>query len=1023
MPTFWDNIDKTAWRTAAAIKNIIRRDDDVRTSSEAYREQPQVLAYHLDGRGMLHTIKSIAGSIFGGFGGLGVNNYEITSSKEGYARAYVASVWANRCIEIQATIVSQMPFFITDMDTGEAIENHPLEVALKRAREDILHRWVMSRLVWGETFLLPYRNRYGYFSDIKWLNNLGMEINDAGGYISSYFYSSLNGGAARQFSADEVVYFRVFNPFDDIRGLSKLETVLLEVGIDQDISRVTRTFFINDARPGLLLIPENDLSTAESQAFMDFWRDNFRGSKNAGKPVLLPKNIREIRPMERAPSGDDVQLREATRREICAAFGIPLSIAGAWDDANYQSAPEQRRSMYEDTIFPLCRDIQREVNRDLMPLFEDERDVMFEFDFTKVLALMEDEAKKVTTANSQLLSGALTLNEYRTEQGYPELPNGDVYYVPAGVQVVKAADIGTMPSPQPLPTFGGLRDADAEQLTEVEAAQKSGSEMYIGLRIADNPNMVALQNRIKAYCGDIPVRWHDPRQLYITLVYAPSVTEEQVAALSNALGEVSLPALSLSLGSLKVFDNMGDYALYLYIRRNLDLNELQASVYDICQALDIPVSAYSLPANFAPHITMGYAERKPRPVTFSSKLMLEPDAMVLHIDDTAQTELSLKAADFPDDLFPPTNPVEEVIAEETPDEAQPPTVKHHFNWHEVECTCQPLGAASVTPAFAELSRWQKAALNSVTKGQKFVAYTVSSVMADTIRNQLAAAADRDAIKAVFNAARDAVKADVESLPAEYVEYWRSFDDLMAEIGAVWLNDYMVAAGQRVSSRLRQDMDIADLDGLLDARHDDLVDAWVGDADSPGAMLRIFLAGVASGDKALQRRVDLNPRAKAVVGIDWNLLNQEALDFVRNYAFDLVSNLDETTLLELQRIFTAWVESGEPLSALQEQVETLFKSPVRAEMIAQTESTRLYNEGNNKRWAASGVEKVTYRSVRDNRVSDVCKQLDGKVGTIEQGFYSKILNKFVRPPSHVRCRSYTIPNLDDSAVVNAVPGGY
>src|SRR5258705_13873171 len=116
------------------------------------------------------------------------------------------------------------------------------------------------------------------------------------------------------------------NPFSDLRGLSPMEAVLLDVGVDKDVARTLKAWYSNDARPGMLVIPENDLMDGEAERFTDYWKKNFKGSENAGRMGMLPRNVREIKEMNRAPNIDDVEIREAVRRDICAGFGVPLSI-------------------------------------------------------------------------------------------------------------------------------------------------------------------------------------------------------------------------------------------------------------------------------------------------------------------------------------------------------------------------------------------------------------------------------------------------------------------------------------------------------------------------------------------------------------------------------------------------------------------------------------------------------------------------------------------------------------------------
>lgn len=423
------------------------------------------LLFYLDSSGKI----SAAGTK-SGFGWGGGDNYSFSISspyadvpmqanKIGYAYSATVSVWAARCIEVRAQAVTRIRREVVDHRTKKPIPNHPYNLAIQRAHkhgQDIYSLWERSKLTFGEVFLWPMVNAYQYASDIQWLNNMGTDPITVGGYISGFTYVPTNGGAVHQFNDDEIAFYRTDNWFNDLRGLSPLDSILLELGIDKDVSRVTRAWYTNDARPGLLLIPENDIGEQQGQAFMDYWKQNFGGAKNAGKPVVLPRIIKEIKEMNRAPSPDDVQIRESMRREICARFGVPLSIAGAWDDAQYQSAPEQRKSLYEETIIPECENLDKWLTNAVLPFFDDSGATEIVSDLTDIKALIEDEGTKSAINNQRLLSGGISFNEYRKELLQPAVPE-DFFYRPVGTVVVPYAEV-SIPTPVQAPAqpqFGG----------------------------------------------------------------------------------------------------------------------------------------------------------------------------------------------------------------------------------------------------------------------------------------------------------------------------------------------------------------------------------------------------------------------------------------------------------------------------------------------------------------------------------------------------------------------------------------
>lgn len=141
---------------------------------------------------------------------------------------------------------------------------------------------------------------------------------------------------------------------------------------------------------------------------------------------------------------------------------------------------------------------------------------------------------------------------------------------------------------------------------------------------------------------------------------------------------------------------------------------------------------------------------------------------------------------------------------------------------------------------------------------------------------------------------------------------------------------------------------------------------------------------------------------AGIGIDWHLVNKDALAWAQDYSYDLVSQVNDTTRTVLQEKVSRWIESGEPLDALKESLSPWFGEE-RASNIAQTETTRSFAEGNRTAWQASDVVTGrTWQTANDELVCDICGPLDGTEHEIDDDM----------PPAHPRCRCWASPTVDE-----------
>ena len=168
----------------------------------------------------------------------------------------------------------------------------------------------------------------------------------------------------------------------------------------------------------------------------------------------------------------------------------------------------------------------------------------------------------------------------------------------------------------------------------------------------------------------------------------------------------------------------------------------------------------------------------------------------------------------------------------------------------------------------------------------------------------------------------------------------------------------------------------------------------------------LIAGVLNGGElGKSQLVDLG----VTVDTAWDLTNEQAVQFVQGYGFQLVSGITDTSRNYLQSTIGDWIQSGEPLPELIDKINAsgMF-GPVRSEMIAVTETTRAYAEGNLQYWRNSEkVKSKRWSTAFDDRVCPICAPLHMETVPIGAKFSSGDFN----PPAHVRCRCDLKPVLE------------
>jgi HK97 family phage portal protein len=158
-------------------------------------------------------------------------------------------------------------------------------------------------------------------------------------------------------------------------------------------------------------------------------------------------------------------------------------------------------------------------------------------------------------------------------------------------------------------------------------------------------------------------------------------------------------------------------------------------------------------------------------------------------------------------------------------------------------------------------------------------------------------------------------------------------------------------------------------------------------------------------------VALDQLASVGASFDYTLVNQYARTWAAQYSSTLIRDIDAHTLSYVRQAVERWYTNGEPLTALRADLEPIF-SAYRAQMIAETETTRSAAEGALRGYRESGVvEAMEWSTVLDERVCPVCGSLHGaRVSlsgafwdTLEPDLQQRYRRTFQVPPAHPRCR--------------------
>ena len=187
-------------------------------------------------------------------------------------------------------------------------------------------------------------------------------VADERGWPTAYLYRAA-GQAVRIAREDglgrrQVVHLKALHPRDDHYGMGCLDAAVAAASIHNRAAKWNKALLDNAARPsGALTYETGDgavLTGEQFERLRDQLAQEFSGTGNAGRPLLLDGGLK-WQAMSLTPADMDfVALKEAAARDIALAFGVPPVLVGLPGDATYANAREAGRALYRQTILPMA---------------------------------------------------------------------------------------------------------------------------------------------------------------------------------------------------------------------------------------------------------------------------------------------------------------------------------------------------------------------------------------------------------------------------------------------------------------------------------------------------------------------------------------------------------------------------------------------------------------------------------------------------------------------------------------------
>ena len=357
---------------------------------------------------------------------------------------YNSLTWVYRCTRIRAENLAGVGWDIVDADGQSVPEEHPFRALLTYVNEDETFEELIAAT---ESWLSLRGNAFWELASANPQTPLGPTNPPLALYIlrpdklvvrrnpvtGAREYQFRNPASLQTLRKDQVFHVKHFSTQSRLTGTSPLTALRETLQTDVNALRWNKNFFKNAAMPALFMSPTNDDLTPEQvKVIQEQMRSLYLGVEKAHRTAVMPTKMTLDTLGVSSKDAEFLGLRQVSKEEVCAAFGVPLPIAGDIGKAQYNNISRAEKIFWAETLVPEMRLLRGTLNKQLGKFFPG---AYFTWDYSTIEALQEDATirqERVLDKNMFFLNmfqaGALSVPEFRelVNQSLPELGVQDI---------------------------------------------------------------------------------------------------------------------------------------------------------------------------------------------------------------------------------------------------------------------------------------------------------------------------------------------------------------------------------------------------------------------------------------------------------------------------------------------------------------------------------------------------------------------------------------------------------------------
>lgn len=333
----------------------------------------------------------------------------------------------------------------TKEQVNEARQKALNDIFARSRAKSLLRAAYVDLLIYGDCFWFITKSRLGvpYALIRQDPSTVTVVVDKTTREVTSYITRDQQGNEA-QWKPDQFIHFRIFDPSNDVYGLSLLESLKSTVAQDLFAQTYNEAFFENSAQTGIVFNMKG-ASKEEIERNRDFLKKEYTSARNAHKPLLLEGDVSVSKSVATLADMQFIEGRKQLVMEILAVFDVPYTkLGGSSESANRSQSSENDKSFRAESIAPLQSVVEEAINEQFIVLVLSFDDIVFEHREVD----QRDDAQKMAEWRQGQDGGLYSINEIRGWRGLGPVSGGEEPFIQTPIGPVPVSMIAEFASAQ-----------------------------------------------------------------------------------------------------------------------------------------------------------------------------------------------------------------------------------------------------------------------------------------------------------------------------------------------------------------------------------------------------------------------------------------------------------------------------------------------------------------------------------------------------------------------------------------------